>query len=104
LPADVNPELTTKDTKAVERADTRYSDGIDGKRGIALRALGATQTETFASVFVPKNELDRQYALMERGLKLSCPSSRTSISTVKNPLKWFILRLRYGYHSRRFEL
>jgi hypothetical protein len=93
-----------RNPRAAERADTRYSDGIKGKRGIALRALGATQTETLALVFVPKNELEAQFALMGRGLKLSCPASKTEILGVKNPFVWFILRLRYGNRSKMLWL
>ena len=47
---------------ASEQAGLRYSAGVVGNRGIALRAVCATDTETIATVFVPANDLDAQYA------------------------------------------
>jgi hypothetical protein len=80
---------------AAIRAAQRYADGFEGKLGIEVRAICATQTETFASVFVPEDDLDAQYHLMGRGLKCTCPVKRYSASGVRNPLKWLALCLRY---------
>lgn len=80
---------------AAKRAAERYAEGFEGKLGIELRVICATQAETFALVFVPKDDLDAQYHLMGRGLKCTCPVKRYSTSTVRNPLKWLTLCLRY---------
>ena len=52
---------------AEEHAAQQYAEGLDRKLGIELRAICATDAETFASVFVPKDDLDSQYHLMGRG-------------------------------------
>ena len=80
-------------THAEEHAAQQYAQGLVRKLGIELRAICATDTETFAHVFVPGDDLDRQYHLMGRVLKLSCPAERRSTSTVRNRLRWFTLRL-----------
>lgn len=91
-------------TKALEHANLRYCKGVERNLGIALHVICATDSETFASVFVPADDVDRQYHLMGYGLKLSCPTSKTSASTVKNPLRWWILELRNKRRSKMLEL
>jgi hypothetical protein len=91
-------------TMALEHASLRYSEGVKRNLGIALSAVCATDTETFASVFVPADDLDRQYHLMGRVLKLSVPSSRKSALTVRNPLRWWILGLQTKRRSTMLEL
>lgn len=75
------------------RAEQQYAEGVDRNLGVELRAICATNNETFASVFVPENDLDRQYHLMGRLLKLSCPAELRLASTVHSPLRWWMLRL-----------
>jgi len=91
-------------TKAFEQAKLRYSEGIERNLGVALSAVCATATETFASVFVPTDDLDRQYHLMGRVLKLSVPTSRKSALTVRNPLRWWILELLNKRRSKALGL
>lgn len=91
-------------TKAFEDAQLRYSDGVERNLGIALSAVCATDTETFVSVFVLADDLDRQYHLMGRMLKLSVPTSRKSALTVRNPFKWWILGLRNKRRSVMLEM
>jgi len=91
-------------TEPFEQAKLRYSEGVQRNLGVALRAVCATATETFASVFVPTDDLDRQYHLMGRVLKLSVPTSRKSALTVRSPLRWWILELRNKRHSKALEL
>jgi hypothetical protein len=91
-------------TMALENAKLRYSEGIERNLGAALSAVCATETETFVSVFVPADDLDRQYHLMGRVLKLSVPTSRKSAWTVRNPLRWWILGLRNRRRSVMLEL
>lgn len=76
------------------RAEQQYAEGLNRNLGVQLRAICATDAQTFASVFVPKDDLDRQYHLMGRVLKLSCPVEMRLASTVQNPLRWLMLRLR----------
>ncbi|MFZ0999060.1 MAG: hypothetical protein WAO17_12725 [Candidatus Sulfotelmatobacter sp.] len=90
--------------KAFEQSKLRYAEGVERNLGVALSAVCATDTETFASVFVPVDDLDGQYHLMGRVLKLSVPASRKSALTVRNPLRWWILGLRNKRHSKPSEL
>ena len=80
-------------SETATRAEQRYAEGFERNLGIELRAICTTQTETFAYVFVPQDDLDRQYHLMGRVLKLSCPVEKRPASTTRNPLKWLTLRL-----------
>lgn len=80
--------------EAEEHAAQQYAEGLDRKLGIELRAICATEVETFASVFIPRDDVDSQYHLMGRGLKLTCPVKRYSTSNVRNLVKWIVLRLR----------
>jgi hypothetical protein len=89
-----------REAEATRFAALRYSEGLERDLGVMLRAICATETETFASVFVPADDTDRQYNLMGRGLKLSCPVERYSTSTVTNPLRWRMLRWRNGKRSK----
>jgi len=91
-------------TMALEYAQLRYSKGVECDLGIALSAVCATDTETFASVFVPADDLDRQYHLMGRMLKLSVPTSKRSALTVTNPVRWWILALRNKRRNRMPDL
>jgi hypothetical protein len=91
-------------TMAFEHAKLRYSEGVERNLGIALSAVCATDTETFASVFIPADDLDRQYHLMGCVLKLSIPTSRKSAVTVENRLRWWILALRNKRRSMILEL
>ena len=91
-------------TMALEHARLRYSEGVERNLGVALSAVCATDTETFASVFVPADDLDRQYHLMGRMLKLSVPTLRRSALTVTNPVRWWIPALRNKRRSMMLEL
>lgn len=78
---------------AEEYASRQYAEGLNRKLGIELRAICATDAETFATVFVPKDDLDSQYHLMGHGLKLTCPVKRYSTSNVGGLIEWLALRL-----------
>jgi hypothetical protein len=79
---------------ADKHAAQHYAEGLDRKLGIELRAICATDVETFASVFIPTDDFDSQYHLMGHRLKLTCPVKRYSTSAVRSRLKWLALRLR----------
>ena len=84
--------------EGTEYAVLQYSLGIERNCGVMLEAICATETETFASVFVPEDDLDAQRHLMGCGLKLSCPAERFATSAVTNPLKWKML---WWWNNRR---
>jgi hypothetical protein len=90
--------------KAQRHAVLQYCEGFKRNLGIALHAVCATEAETFALVFVPADDSDRQYHLMGHGLKLSCPTDIQRASRVENPLKWLYLRLRHGRRSKMLEV
>ena len=46
------------------RAEQQYAKGLGRNLGVQLQAICATNAETFASVFVPEDDLDRQYHLL----------------------------------------
>jgi hypothetical protein len=93
-----------RDKKATEYAALQYAEGLRRNFGVMLRAICATEMETFASVFIPEDDLDAQCHLMGRGLKLSCPVERYSTSAVRNPLKWKVLCWRNGQRSKLSEV
>ena len=93
-----------RQAEATGYAALRYSVGVESNFGIKLQAICATKAETFASVFVPENDVDASTHRMGRGLKLSCPVERYSTSTVSNPLKWWLLWWRNGQRSRELEV
>jgi len=82
----------------------RYAQGVDRNLGILVEAVCATETETFASVFIPEDDADAQHRLMGPLLKLSCPVQRHSTTEVTNPLYWLWLRWRYGRQSDSLEV
>jgi hypothetical protein len=90
-------------SEAARHAVLRYSEGLERNLGVHLRAICSTDEQTFASVFVPTDELDAHHHLMGRGLKVSCPTERHSTSTVKTPIHWLTLWLRYGRQARNSQ-
>jgi len=93
-----------RDEEATRNAALRYSEGLERKLGIMLQAICATESETFASVFIPEDDSDAQGHLMGRCLKLSCPVERYSTSAVTNPFTWMLLRWRNGKRSKDLEV
>jgi hypothetical protein len=89
---------------AMHHAALRYSEGVERRSGIELRAICSTETQTFAFVFVPKDDLDAQYHLMGHALKLTCPTEKYPTSRTKNPVKWLALWLRNGRRSKMLEV
>jgi hypothetical protein len=79
-------------------ANLQYSVGLERNLGVELQAICATETETFASVFIPEDDLDAQHHMMGRCLKLTCPVERYATSAVTSSLKW---RWLWWWNSRR---
>jgi len=93
-----------RDEGTTKYAAGRYSEGLKRKLGIMLQVICATESETFASVFIPEDDLDAQERLMGHCLKLSCPVDRYSTSTVTNLVKWTLLHWRNGRRSKDLEV
>src|SRR5215467_1966198 len=87
-----------REVEGAKYAAQQYFVGLERNAGIWLQAVCATEIETFASVFVPEDDLDAERHMMGRGLKLSCPGERFATSTVTVSLKW---RLRWWWNTRR---
>jgi hypothetical protein len=110
MPGDVvvdakrNYWVRTRSAKNAGHAALRYTQGLERRFGIMLKAVCATETVTFAFVFVPIDEADAQRHFMGRGLKFSCPVERYTTSAVTNPLKWKVLSWRNGQRSKLLEL
>ena len=90
-------------TEAEQYEATRYAEGVIRGLGILLRAICATNAETFATVFVPRDLLDAQYHLLGPALRVSCPLGRHSATAITQPLRWQWLRWRYGKQSDLLE-
>jgi hypothetical protein len=86
--------------EASKRAVLRYAAGLERNLGISLFAICSNETETFASIYVPEDNLDAQYHLMGRCLKLSCPVEKCSAYVSKSRFRWLLLRLAYGKRSK----
>jgi len=50
-----------REAEATRYAALRYSVGLERNFGVKLQAICATESETFASVFVPEDDIDEQY-------------------------------------------
>jgi len=83
-----------------KRAALEYSAGLEQGLGIWLRAICSTEVETFASVYIPIDNIDAHYKLIGRGLKLSCPMEKTPTFITRNPLRWLMLRLANAERSK----
>jgi len=86
--------------EGAKRAVLRYAAGLERNLGIWLHAICASETETFASVYVPEDNLDAQYKMMGRCLKLSCPVEKCSASVVTSRFRWLLLRMANGRRSK----
>lgn len=90
--------------EALRYANARYAEGLRRNLGILLEVVCTTENETFAAVFIPEDDIDAQYRLMGRGLKISCPVNRCATSATTNAFRWSLLRWRYGQQSRILEV
>jgi hypothetical protein len=86
--------LRDRSESRLRQAELLYRSGVERGLGIALRAVCANETTTFALIFIPRDETEAQYAMMGRGIKLSCPTIRRPTMVVNNLLWWWTLRAR----------
>lgn len=85
---------------SLKQAELLYRSGVELGLGIALRAVCADETTTFASILVPCDKGEAQYAMMGRGIKLSCPTVKRPTMVVGNLLRWWILKARNGKRTK----
>jgi len=83
-----------REAEATSHAALRYEQGIRRNLGILLEAICASESETFAWVFIPEDDQDAQHHLMGHGLKLSCPVEKHHASAISNRFKWLLLYFR----------
>lgn len=83
--------IRKRERKQTSLVAALYSEGLKRNLGIELKAICATEPETFARVYVPVDRLHAQYRLIGCCLKLSCRVERHQTSIVRNPLKWWQL-------------
>ena len=83
---------------ANESARDAYDNGLRRGLGVALNAVCTDSRSTYAHVYVPRDDRDRQeHMLAVNGLKLSVPLRRSHARSVRNPALWAALRL---FHRR----
>jgi hypothetical protein len=82
------------DAHFLQTASKLYQAGLQRGLGISLKAICATDSFTFATIFIPVDEADAMNHLVGRGLKLSCPATLVPASTVRNPFQWLLIKLR----------
>lgn len=96
--------LIKKSETAAEEQSRLYGSGVTSGLGVALVAVCATSTSTYANVFAPKDVLDAQEHLLGAGLKLSCPVTRHPVRVIENRLAWYFYSLRHHRRSKLLEL
>lgn len=80
-----------------------YLSAIGQGLGIELRAMCASEAQTFASLYVPVDVIDAQYRMIAPGLKMSCPEHRLPGILVSNPFRWWFLKRRNGKRSAMLQ-
>jgi|SRR5579859_166933 len=88
----------------ISQAELQYRSGLERGLGVALRAVCANETTTFALIFVPRDNAEAQYAMMGNGIKLSCPTVRCPTKIVNNFLWWWILKARNRKRTKMLQL
>ncbi len=97
--------LLIKRSKTAAKEQSRlYGLGVSSGLGVALVALCATSTITYANVFAPKDVLDAQEHLLGPSLKLSCPVTRYPVRVIQSRLAWHFYSLCHHRRSRALEL
>lgn len=70
-------------------AEARYEEGRNRDWGISLQVLCALGNSPCCYIWLPKNEMEAEYALMiDHGLKMSVPVDLIQARAVKNGLLW----------------
>jgi hypothetical protein len=96
--------VRNRSTSGLRQAMMRYRSGVQLGLGAALRAVCANEKTTFASIFIPCDKADAEYAMMGNGLKLSCPTTKHPTVVVSNSLRWLVLRAQHRKRTNVLEL
>ena len=75
-----------------------YAKAANKTFGLKLAVKCADKKRCYCYAFVPKDQIDCEYALMGNGLKLSIPTDVPKAIVIKQGIYWWWLRLReYKY-------
>jgi len=68
-------------------SESQYLSGIPRGHGVELRAISASEMQTFACVDAPTDSTDAQYRMIGAGLKMSYPDRHFSATLVSGTLR-----------------
>jgi hypothetical protein len=92
-----------KEPETWDAASKLYTLGIERGLGVCLRAFAKTLSSTIATVFVPKDDDQRQRSLMPLGgLKMSARVHSLPARRVKSNLLWIVLSAWYRQSTLSF--
>lgn len=89
--------------RGLQEAQQQYAVGLERNLGILLEAVCASDSITFARVFVPTDKAEAQNRLIGRCLKSSCPVDKVHAHLVDNPIRWHFLRLRNKKRTQKYQ-
>ena len=83
------------------RARKLFESGMGSGLGVKLHAIANLKDSTCCYAWVPKDQVDQEYALMGSGLKMSALSdeSRRKGTAIRSRLRWAMLKKRFQKHS-----
>jgi hypothetical protein len=82
-------------------AKATYELGLKQGYGIRLDGICADENTTFATVFVPRDHVESEQAMMLGGVKLSIPTKRPYGLLVRNRAQWFVLKKWSSFRNRK---
>jgi hypothetical protein len=85
------------------RARQQFEADIGNELGVLLAALCKLDSTSYCYIWKPSTELEAQYALLGKGLKMSIPQDPLVPRVVRSKLKWWILWLRYRHKQSSKE-
>jgi hypothetical protein len=89
----------TSENEGLTEAQRRYSSGLEGRLGIIMEAICATQDETIARIYIPTDTNDSQRHRVHHGLKLACPSERRVV-LIREEAEWDRLGYDIGFYTK----
>lgn len=90
-------------TTNLSRARDRFERGISDGLGITFGTICDLRNATCCYAWSPEDEIDQQYHLMGRGLKVTARPDRLNGIIVGSRFRWRCLRFRYRRYSRLRE-
>lgn len=91
------------DPAATSKMESRYATGCKQGFGVALVAISATDSLTLATVFVPCDDIEAQYALVPRGLKCVAQVERLPVRVVRNRLRWWLMQFQTRHQDKTWR-